>query len=104
MTTRSAVFLPTEAGEWLRHYCHYDGYPEHMLPALAKADPTAILTAQELRQIHRDGTVAAFERPRAPERMAEPTWPDWAAHAYVLTATGWHHAATPDQLTEVART
>jgi hypothetical protein len=103
MATRSAVFLQTDTGDWLRHYCHYDGYPDHMLPALAKADPAAIRAARELRQILADGTVDGFPQPRSPERMATPDWPEWAEHAYLLTGTGWRHTATPAALAEAAR-
>ena len=74
-----------------------------MLPALAEADPAAIRAARELRQIHADGTVDGFPQPRSPERMAIPNWPSWADHAYVLTATGWRHAATPAALADAAR-
>ena len=91
MSTRSALFIQTEAGDWLQHYCHFDGYPRHMMAALAKADPDAILAAKELRQIFETGEVEGFPDPRAPEVRKAPTMPDWADHAYVLTSTGWEY-------------
>ena len=51
MSTRSTLFIQTEAGDWQQHYCHLDGYPHHRMAALAKADPDAIFAAKELRQI-----------------------------------------------------
>jgi hypothetical protein len=101
MATRSALLIRTETGDWLSHYCHFDGYPEHMLPALASADPAAILRGGEIRQIHANGTVEAFEKPRAVFRLSLPVWPEWAAHVYVLTADGWVHAATPEELAAI---
>lgn len=95
MSTRSALFIQTEDGDWLCHYCHYDGYPRHMEPALAKAKPEMILAAKELRAISETGAVDGFPSPRAPERMAQPEMPEWAEHAYLLTyPEGWRHATT----------
>lgn len=34
MSTRSCVAIPTADGGWKGRYVHFDGYPEHMLPAL----------------------------------------------------------------------
>lgn len=34
MSTRSVVAIPTANGGWKGRYVHFDGYPEHMLPAL----------------------------------------------------------------------
>lgn len=101
MSTRSALFIQTEAGDWLQHYCHFDGYPRHMMAALAKADPDAILAAQELRQILDTGEVEGFPHPRAPEVRNAPAMPDWADHAYVLTISGWEHAASDRALQTV---
>ena len=101
MSTRSALFIQTEAGDWLQHYCHFDGYPRHMMAALAKADPDAILAAKELRQILDTGEVEGFPHPRAPEVHKAPAMPDWADHAYVLTSSGWEHAASDRALQTV---
>ena len=100
MATRSAIFIQNETGEWICHYCHHDGYPEHMMPALRASDPAAILAAQELRGIGAFGTVDGFDNPRAPERQENPEWPEWAQHAYILTEGGWKHAKDSDQLLE----
>lgn len=101
MSTRSALFIQTEAGDWLQHYCHFDGYPRHLMAALAKADPDAILAAKELRQILETGEVEGFPRPRAPEARKAPAMPDWADHAYVLTCTGWKHAVSDRALQNI---
>lgn len=101
MSTRAALFIQDDDGMWTQTYSHYDGQPEHMMPALAKADPGAILAAREVRQIHSDGQVEGFKNPRNPETTATPTMPVWADHAYALTVTGWRHAQTQEQLAHV---
>ena len=94
MSTRSQIFIQNDDCSWTGIYCHYDGYPAHMLPALEAADPEAIRQAQEIRQIHPDGKVEAFADPRPATRHDRPTKPEWAEHVYILTATGWEHATT----------
>jgi hypothetical protein len=98
MSTRSALFIQTDEGPWLQHYCHYDGNPQHMLPALAKADPEAILRAKELRAVFDTGVIDGFTEARAPHQCQTPTVPHWAAHAYILTATGWKHARSDQEI------
>jgi hypothetical protein len=98
MATRAALFTQNDDGSWMQTYSHYDGYPEHMTDALAKADPDAIRAAREVRRILHTGEVDAFENPRDPETTTTPTMPEWAEHAYALTATGWQHAQTQEQL------
>lgn len=93
MSTRAAILIPSDEGDWLAIYSHYDGYPEHMLPALANADPDAIRTAREIRQLHPNGEIDAFTDPRTPARLAQPAIPEWAEHAYVLSPDGWKHIA-----------
>ena len=39
MSTRAQIAIKTGPEEWAHVYCHFDGYPEHMLPALAR-NPT----------------------------------------------------------------
>ena len=43
MATRSNIYVETEPGAYIGTYCHYDGYPEHMLGILSK------MTLDELR-------------------------------------------------------
>jgi hypothetical protein len=35
MSTRAQIAIQTGPAEWVPIYVHYDGYPSHMLPALA---------------------------------------------------------------------
>lgn len=93
MSTRSAILIQDQNGSWTIHYCQYDGYPSHMLPALAKTDPSEIIASKELRAIDAAGTCEGFDRPRCALKTDCPTMPEWADHAYVLTANGWQHAA-----------
>ena len=102
MSTRAALFIQTDEGDWQMIYSHYDGMPSHMLPALKAADPQAILDAKEIRQISQDGTVEGYQKPRVFELAAQPTFPEWASHAYLLTATGWMHAKDQTQLDQLA--
>ena len=94
MATRAALFIQNDDNSWTRIYSHYDGNPEHMLSALAKADPEAISAAREIRQMHSDGRVEGFPAPRLPVTVDAATIPEWADHAYVLTPNGWKHART----------
>ena len=102
MSTRSALFIQNDDSTWNEIYCHYDGYPAHMMPALANADPDAILAAQEIRQIQDDGQVQAFPTPRRAEQTRTPTIPDWAEYAYILTAAGWKAARTDAEAAQAA--
>lgn len=36
MSTRSIIAKPTEDGSWRGRYCHWDGYPSHMIPELSR--------------------------------------------------------------------
>lgn len=101
MSTRAALFIQTDDGDWLEIYCHFDGYPRHMLPALAAHDPARIIEAGEIRSITPDD-IDAFDPPRPFRLTATPDFPGWASHAYVLTATGWRHAEGPATLRAIA--
>lgn len=94
MSTRSALFVQTDDGSWLEHYCHYDGYPRHMLPALNAACVEDILAAKEIRAVDETGSVEPLSRARAPRTVATPRFPDWADHTYALTPTGWKYAGS----------
>ena len=43
MGTRSNIYVETEPGTYLGTYCHYDGYPSHMFPALTDMDHDRLL-------------------------------------------------------------
>jgi hypothetical protein len=81
MSTRALIAIPTPAGDWLHVYCHFDGYPNHMLPALAHHTPDAILAASEIRQIRAD-QIEAYASPRAPTRLSRPTLCEGISHLY----------------------
>ncbi len=51
-------------------YVHYDGYPEHMLPALAAWTPEDILTAREIRQVTAEALDCFDSPPYAPHPAA----------------------------------
>ena len=85
MATRSTIGYETQDGNYVGVYCHYDGYPEHMGPALSAmlhADVVIMvsrgLASGGIRSIfspddegrHR-GYEVFNERPRDPDT----TWP-----------------------------
>jgi len=65
MSTRAQIAIQIGPEEWAHTYVHYDGYPSHMLPALAPWAPEDILAAKEIRQV-RAGEIEAFDTPRDP--------------------------------------
>ncbi len=64
MSTRAQIAIQTGPEEWAHVYCHYDGYPSHMLPALARWMPEDILAARELRQCAPINWTASTRRAR----------------------------------------
>ena len=54
MSTRAQIAIQLGPNEWAHTYVHYDGYPSHMLPALAPWTPEDILAAREIRQVRAD--------------------------------------------------
>lgn len=72
MSTRAQIAIQIGPEEWAHTYVHYDGYPSHMLLALAAWTPDDILAAREIRQV----TTAAldcFDPPRTPRILPRPT-------------------------------
>lgn len=86
MSTRAQIAIEVRPGEWAHTYVHYDGYPLHMLPALAPWTPEDILAAIEIRQVRAD-EIEAFERPRAPVILPRPT--RQFCHLYVWQDGAW---------------
>ena len=43
MSTRAQIAIQIGPNEWAHVYVHFDGYPVHMLPALARWKPEDIL-------------------------------------------------------------
>lgn len=72
-------------------YVHYDGYPQHMLPALAAWTPEDILAAREIRRV----TAVAldcFDLPRLPRILPHPTCE--LCHLYVWQDSAWVEASS----------
>ena len=86
MSTRAQIAIEVRPGEWAHIYCHYDGYPSHMLPALAPWTPEDILAAKEIRQVRAEG-IESFERPRDPVILPRPTCQ--FCHLYVWQEGKW---------------
>ena len=74
------------SGEGGNHSIHYDGYPEHMLPALAVWAPEDILAAREIRQVRAD-ELDCFNPARAPRILPRPTCE--LSHLYLWQDGAW---------------
>ena len=86
MSTRAQIAIHIGPEEWAHVYVHFDGYPAHMLPALAPWTPEHILAAIEIRQVRAEG-IEAFERPREPVILPRPTCQ--FCHLYVWQEGAW---------------
>jgi len=86
MSTRAQIAIQTGPEEWAHIYVHYDGYPSHMLPALARWTPKDILAACEIRQVRAD-ELDLFVPPREPHMLPRPTRE--FCHLYVWQNEVW---------------
>jgi hypothetical protein len=86
MSTRAQIAIQTGPEAWSHVYIHYDGYPGHMLPALAHWTPEEILAAREIRQVRKD-EIDSFETPRDPHVLPRPTRE--LSHLYVWLGGVW---------------
>jgi hypothetical protein len=94
MSTRAQIAIQIGAEEWVHVYCHYDGYPSHMLPALTRWTPDDILAAREVRQV-RANEIEGFENPHDPPIFPHPTCE--FCHLYVWQDGMWVEI-TPDTI------
>ena len=92
MSTRAQIAIQIGPEEWAHVYVHFDGYPAHMLPALARWMPEDILAAREIRQV-RAHEIEGFESPRDPILLPRPTCQ--FCHLYVWQDGAWVEI-TPD--------
>lgn len=88
MSTRAQIAIQIGPEKWAHVYVHFDGYPEHMLPALAQWTPADILAAREIRQVSAE-RLDCFMPPRAPRLLPQPTRE--FAHLYVWGGSEWEH-------------
>jgi hypothetical protein len=86
MSIRAQIAIQTGPEEWAHTYVHFDGYPEHMLLALAPWTPQDILAAREIRQVTTE-VLDYFDAPRAPRILPRPTCE--LSHLYIWQDTGW---------------
>lgn len=86
MSTRAQIAIQTGPKEWAHVYVHYDGYPEHMLPALAAWTPEDILAAREIRQATAEW-LDCFNPPRPPRFLSRPTCE--LSHLYLWQDGHW---------------
>ena len=86
MSTRAQIAIQIGPEQWAHTYVHFDGYPSHMLPALAPWTPEDILEAREIRQVRAD-EIEAFDTPREPILLPRPT--RQFCHLYFWIAGAW---------------
>jgi hypothetical protein len=86
MSTRAQIAIQICFEEWAHVYVHFDGYPAHMLPALARWKPEDILTAGEIRQVTAEA-LDCFSPPRDPRILPRPTRE--FAHLYMWIGCQW---------------
>ena len=68
MSTRSNIVIDTSKGR-AHIYCHYDGYPEHMLEVLPKVNLDELRNPKyrDIRSIEDDGSIEWYEDDPAEE-------------------------------------
>ena len=98
MSTRAQIAIQIGPEVWAHVYVHFDGYPAHMLPALARWKPEDILTAGEIRQVTAEA-LDCFSPPRAPRILPRPTRE--FAHLYMWIGCQWVHVVPQADAPEV---
>ena len=88
MSTRAQIAIQIGPEEWAHVYVHYDGYPTHMLPALAGWKPEDIIAAREIRQVTPEA-LDCFDPPGKPRILPRPTRE--FAHLYMWIGCQWVH-------------
>ena len=88
MSTRAQIAIPIGPDQWAHVYIHFDGYPSHMLPALAGWTPEDILAAREIRQVTSEALDSFFPS-RDPRILPRPTRE--FAHLYMWIGGRWVH-------------
>jgi hypothetical protein len=86
MSTRAQIAIQVGPDAWAHVYFHFDGYPIHMLPALAPWKPEDILAAREIRQVRTDD-IDCFDQPRGSVILPRPTCQ--FCHLYVWQDGAW---------------
>jgi len=86
MSTRAQIAIQIGPDEWAHVYVHFDGYPAHMLPALARWKPEDILAAREIRQVTSEA-LDCFSPPCDPRILPRPTRE--FAHLYMWIGCQW---------------
>jgi hypothetical protein len=85
MSTRAQIAIQIGPEEWAHIYVHYDGYPSHMLPALAPWTPEDILAARKSGR-----SAPTRSRPSSAPRPGDPAAPDLPVlPPLCLAGRGW---------------
>lgn len=95
--TRSNIYVETEPGTYLGTYCHYDGYPKHMIPTLSAMSKDELLGHILMSMTH--GGIRILDGQGATEYlddancdavvMTSPSISDWGAeYVYIKLHDG----------------
>ncbi|SEO20737.1 hypothetical protein SAMN05216227_10612 [Pseudorhodobacter antarcticus] len=86
MSTRAQIAIQIGPEEWAHIYAHFDGYPAHMLFALACWKLEDILSASEILQVMPEA-LDCLNPPRDPRILPRPTRE--FAHLYMWIGCQW---------------
>jgi hypothetical protein len=82
----------TSTEEWFGRYCHWDGYPEHMIPALqAIIAEYGVVEAKRKLMANSWSSIGEFENHPYPEKdpFITASGDDWGTeYRYVITDKG----------------
>lgn len=82
MGTSALVIVKTEDSTFTHVRVNFDGYPEHMIGALANVTDEAILAAREIRFISPTGEIESYADAQPPEVHARP-FTEGYSYAYI---------------------
>jgi hypothetical protein len=81
MATRSTIGYETPEGDYIGVYCHWDGYPKHMLPELQSMSWEAVATEVSRALLQgggrslQGGELETYNELSDPKRWLRDTWP-----------------------------
>lgn len=88
MSTEAYLIVKREDGKYVHVYVNYDGFPEHMLPALSEITPNQVLRAKEIRSIDKRDGIEAYGNPKAPIVNETPIT-DMTSYTYLWKNGRW---------------
>lgn len=87
MGTSATVAIRNDDNTFTHVRVNWDGYPDHMLAALANVTDDAVLAAREIRSITPEGEIEAYDDASAPEILPTQSNSD-VPYSYFRDAEG----------------